>query len=75
MEEEKNETTSPAPEAKPEAEAKKECKCCIGNFFKNIGLGYSDHKLAYHIVGGIAVSVLALHLYTKYRGGGGHCCH
>lgn len=84
MEQENQKEASPAPAPvekkeveKKEVEKKEECgesKCCIGNYIKNIGLGYNEHKLAYHIVGGIAVSVVAFHLYTKYRSSG-HCCH
>ena len=86
MEQEKKDNPSTSAEAaKPEApeakdstqneEPKSECKCKIGNFFKNLGLGYSDHKLAYHILAGVAVGVIGLHIYAKHRGGfGHHCC-
>lgn len=79
QENQKEASPAPAPVEKKEEAKKEECgkegKCCIGNFIKNMGLGYNEHKLAYHIVGGIAVSIVAFHLYTKYRSSGGHCCH
>lgn len=53
-------------------------KCCIGNFFKK---SYSEHKTAYHVVGGVIGAVLVFHIYSKIRcggsggAGGGGCCH
>lgn len=70
MEEEKKETT--APEEKPVCDGESG-GCCFGKFFKK--LGYNDHKLAYHLVAGVAVSAIALHLFMKYRSGGSCCGH
>lgn len=55
--------------------APKEEGGCCKKFFSSFG-GDGGHKWILHTVAAVAVGVIALHIYCKYRGGpGGHCCH